>query len=139
MATDMAHMSATRHWGLLNWLELPVWSAVLLSFLLLDLIIYWQHRLFHGLPLAWRFHRVHHSDTFCDVTTGIRFHPVEILASMVIKVAAVMVLGAPVAAVVFFEVVLNGTSLFNHANLKIRTTVDRAIRLLMVTPDINLS
>ena len=137
LAVDAALIAAANGWGLLNMLLLPAWLSTALAVLLLDLAIYWQHRIFHWWPLAWRFHRMHHSDTFFDVTTGVRFHPVEIIASMLLKIALVLLLGAPLLAVVLFEVILNGTSLFNHANLKIPARLDAVIRSVLVTPDMH--
>jgi sterol desaturase/sphingolipid hydroxylase (fatty acid hydroxylase superfamily) len=137
LAVDAARIAAQSQWGVLGLLTLPSAVQIVLAVLLLDLAIYWQHRAFHWWPLAWRFHRMHHSDPFFDVTTGVRFHPVEIVASMLIKVALVFAIGAPVLAVVLFEVILNGTSLFNHANLKIPPALERSIRAVLVTPDMH--
>lgn len=123
--------------GLLPAIELPAWLEIVLAFLALDCLIYWQHRLFHALPVFWRLHRVHHSDLEIDVTTGVRFHPVEILLSMLIKMAAVAALGAPVVAVIAFEVALNATSMFSHANLHLPLALDRIVRRVLVTPDMH--
>ncbi len=123
--------------GLLHAIELPPWLEFVLAFLALDGLIYWQHRWFHAVSLFWRLHRVHHSDVEIDVTTGLRFHPVEILLSMLIKMAAVAALGAPAAAVIAFEIALNATSLFNHANLRLPLALDRWLRRLVVTPDMH--
>ncbi|KAF0124830.1 MAG: sterol desaturase [Elusimicrobia bacterium] len=122
-------------WGLLNLAILPPAAAFIAAFLFLDLVIYWQHRLFHRRALLWRLHRVHHTDEELDVTTGSRFHPVEILISMFIKLAAVTVSGAPPAAVAAFELALAATSLFNHANIRLTGRLDAALRLIVVTPD----
>jgi len=131
-------LAAQRHgWGLLNQLALPGWLAVPLAILALDLVIYVQHRAFHAVPPLWRLHMVHHADPDIDVTTGGRFHPIEILLSMSIKMAAVLALGAPAAAVVVFEVLLNATSMFNHGNLALPRAVDRALRAIVVTPDMH--
>jgi len=111
--------------------------AVPLSTLLMDLAIYLQHVLFHAVPGLWRLHRMHHTDLEFDVTTGLRFHPVEIVLSMVIKLAAVMALGAPAVAVLLFEVLLNATALFNHANIRLPVGLDRVLRWVMVTPDMH--
>jgi sterol desaturase/sphingolipid hydroxylase (fatty acid hydroxylase superfamily) len=123
--------------GLLGWLGAPFWLSVLLAVLLLDLAIYLQHVMFHAVPALWRVHRMHHSDTDIDVTTGLRFHPVEIVLSMPIKFAAIAALGAPAVAVLLFEVLLNATSMFNHANLRLPERVDAALRKVLVTPDMH--
>lgn len=136
-AVGAALMATERSWGLFNQVSLPGWLEFLVSFVLLDLLIYFQHRIFHRVPWLWRLHRMHHADLEFDVTTGLRFHPLEILISMVIKVGAVLLLGAPAVAVLAFEVVLNATSLFNHGNVRIPAGVDRALRLLIVTPDMH--
>lgn len=115
---------------------LPAIEAVL-AFLALDCLIYWQHRLFHRIPLFWRLHRMHHSDLQFDTTTGVRFHPVEIVVSMVLKIGAVALLGAPVLAVIAFEVALNATSMFNHSNLRLPLPLDRVLRWALVTPDMH--
>ncbi|MCU0829717.1 MAG: sterol desaturase family protein [Tabrizicola sp.] len=137
LAVGLALMAEERGWGLFNALNLPLWLAVLLSILLLDLAIYLQHVLFHAVPGLWRLHRMHHADLEFDVTTGLRFHPVEIVLSMVIKLAVVAALGAPAVAVLLFEVLLNATALFNHANIRLPKGVDRVLRWVMVTPDMH--
>lgn len=124
-------------WGLFHAVPAPVWLAVPLTVLALDLIVYLQHVTFHFVPALWRLHRMHHADLDIDVTTGARFHPVEILLSMVIKMAAVAALGAPAAGVVVFEVLLNATAMFNHANLRLPQPLDRAVRAVLVTPDMH--
>ncbi len=126
-----------RDWGLFNTLSLPAAAEVGIAIVLLDLVIYGQHVLFHSVPLLWRLHRVHHSDLEFDVTTGVRFHPVEIVLSMMIKFAAVAVLGAPALAVILFEIVLNIASLFNHSNIALPAAADRLLRLVLVTPDMH--
>ena len=123
--------------GLLNFLNSPFWLAFLLSFLFLDLLIYFQHRLFHRIPVFWAIHRMHHSDTELDVSSGIRFHPLEIVVSLMIKVGAIYSLGAPPIAVMTFEVVLTAASLFNHANIHIPRHIDRLLRCVLVTPDMH--
>jgi sterol desaturase/sphingolipid hydroxylase (fatty acid hydroxylase superfamily) len=123
--------------GLLPWLGLPAPLATLLAVVLLDLAIYLQHVMFHAVPTLWRLHRMHHADLDIDVTTGLRFHPVEILLSMVIKLGVVVALGAPALAVLLFEVLLNATSMFNHANLRLPGWLDRPLRLVLVTPDMH--
>ncbi len=123
--------------GLLNLLELPSWIAVVFAVLILDLAIYTQHVWFHKLDFFWRFHRMHHTDLDFDVTTGVRFHPVEIVISMLIKFAVISLLGPPAIAVIAFEIVLNATSMFNHGNIRIPSSVDRYLRLFLVTPDMH--
>lgn len=137
LAVGLALMAEARGWGLFNVLDLPLWLAVLLSILLLDLAIYLQHVLFHAVPSLWRLHRMHHADLEFDVTTGLRFHPVEIVLSMVIKLAMVAALGAPAMAVLLFEVLLNTTALFNHANIRLPAGLDRVLRWVVVTPDMH--
>ena len=137
MPAGVAEMARLNGWGILNILALPLWLKSILVILALDLIIYLQHRAFHRIPFFWRFHRMHHTDLDIDVSTGNRFHPLEILFSLVIKIGAVAILGAPVVAVVIFEVLLNATSLFNHGNLRIPADLDRRIRLMLVTPDMH--
>ncbi len=137
LAVGLALMAEDRGWGLFNALDLPLWLTVLLSILLLDLVIYLQHVLFHAVPGLWRMHRMHHADLEFDVTTGLRFHPVEIVLSMGIKLAAVAALGTPAVAVLMFEVLLNATALFNHANIRLPAGVDRVLRWFVVTPDMH--
>jgi sterol desaturase/sphingolipid hydroxylase (fatty acid hydroxylase superfamily) len=136
-AVGVAWLAVDRGWGLLNNLELPFWISVAGSIVALDLIVYLQHVLFHAVPAFWRLHMVHHADLDFDVTTGNRFHPIEILLSMLVKAAAVVVLGPPVTAVLAFEVLLNATSMFNHGNVRIPPALDRALRFLVVTPDMH--
>lgn len=136
-AVSLAVVGQQKGWGLLNNFELPNWLAVLLTVALLDLIIYLQHVLFHAVPVLWRLHRMHHTDLDLDVTSGARFHPIEIVLSMAIKMVAVIALGPPVVAVVVFEVLLNGTAMFNHSNVFIPASVDRVLRLIFVTPDMH--
>ena len=123
--------------GLFHLLNLRLSVAALLGFLILDLVVYAQHVVFHRVPWLWRLHRMHHADLDIDVTTGFRFHPFEILISLCIKIAAVLAFGIPPVAVFVFEVVLNATSLFNHANVAMPRRVDRIVRLLLVTPDMH--
>ena len=136
-AVGLAGVGQQKSWGLLNNFELPNWLAVLLAVALLDLIIYLQHVMFHAVPVLWRLHRMHHTDLDLDVTSGARFHPIEIVLSMAIKMVAVIALGPPVVAVVVFEVLLNGTAMFNHSNVLIPASVDRVLRLIFVTPDMH--
>ena len=123
--------------GLLPWLGMPQPLAVVFAIVVLDFAIYLQHVMFHAVPLLWRLHRMHHADLDFDVTTGLRFHPVEIVLSMVIKLMVVVALGAPAVAVLIFEVLLNATAMFNHANLRLPGWLDRALRLVLVTPDMH--
>jgi len=136
-AAGVALVAAERGFGLFHVIGLPFWLAAPIGFLALDLVIYGQHVMFHHVPWLWRLHRMHHADLDIDVTTGVRFHPVEILLSLVIKIATVALLGIPVAAVVCFEVVLNATSMFNHANASLPRWLDRVARLMLVTPDMH--
>jgi sterol desaturase/sphingolipid hydroxylase (fatty acid hydroxylase superfamily) len=124
-------------WGLFNLVALPAWLTVLLAVLVLDLVIYLQHVMFHAVPALWRVHMVHHADLDFDVTTGLRFHPIEIIVSMLIKMATVAALGPPLLAVFIFEIALNGTAMFNHGNIRLPTGLDRILRLLVVTPDMH--
>lgn len=137
VAVGMAILAAERGWGLFNVFEIPFWLALILSVLALDLAIYLQHVMFHAVPALWRLHRMHHADLEFDVSTGLRFHPIEILLSMAIKLAVVTVLGPPAVAVIVFEVLLNATSMFNHANIHIPERIDRILRLFVVTPDMH--
>lgn len=123
--------------GLLNIIELPVFMAIVIVVLLFDLAIYVQHIIFHKVHFLWRLHRMHHADLDFDVTTGIRFHPVEIVFSLAIKILVVLVIGAPIIAVLIFEVLLSTTSLFNHANIRISVSIDKLLRLFLVTPDMH--
>jgi sterol desaturase/sphingolipid hydroxylase (fatty acid hydroxylase superfamily) len=137
LAVGLAVIAEDRGWGLLNNLDVPVWLAIVASMLVLDLAIYLQHVMFHAVPALWRLHRMHHADLEFDVTTGLRFHPVEILISMAIKLGMVAALGPPAVAVLFFEVILNATALFNHANIHLPRPVDRVMRWIVVTPDMH--
>lgn len=136
-AVGIALRADAQGWGLFNSISAPEGVAGVLSVLALDLAIYAQHWLFHRVPLLWRLHRMHHTDLDVDVTTGARFHPLEILLSMMIKMAAVALLGAPAWSVVVFEVLLNATSMFNHSNAAFTTAADRLLRLIVVTPDMH--
>lgn len=137
LAVGLAAAAERHGFGLFNMVALPGWLAVLLSIVILDLVVYLQHVLFHAVPGLWRLHRVHHADLEIDVTTGLRFHPIEILLSMAIKLAAVAALGAPPVAVLLFEVILNGMAMFNHSNLALPPALDRLLRLVVVTPDMH--
>ncbi len=136
-AIAVAVMASTEGWGLFSRLALPGWLALVASVVLLDLTLYLQHVLFHSVPLLSRLHAVHHADPDFDLTTGIRFHPIEILLSALIKLAAVAALGAPVAAVLVFEVLLNATAMFNHANVSLPGRLEPWVRRLLVTPDMH--
>jgi sterol desaturase/sphingolipid hydroxylase (fatty acid hydroxylase superfamily) len=136
-AVGMAVIATDRGWGVLNQMPLPGWLAGFLGFLALDLVIYAQHYMFHRVPWLWRLHRMHHADLDVDLTTGVRFHPFEILISMAIKIGAVLALGVPALAVLLFEIVLNATSVFNHANVAMPARLDRILRLFVVTPDMH--
>ena len=136
-AIGVALVAETRHWGLLHALPVPTWLAAVAGVILLDLAIYLQHVLFHAVPVLWRFHRVHHADLELDVTTGVRFHPIEILASTGIKLGVVAALGTPAAAVLGFEVLLNATSMFNHGNVRLPARLERMLRWIIVTPDMH--
>jgi len=136
-AIAVAFIAEDRGWGLLNSVHASGWLAVAAAVLFLDLVIYFQHVTFHAVPALWRLHRVHHSDTDFDVTTGTRFHPVEILISTGLKCAAVAAIGAPPIAVLVFEVLLNATAVFNHSNAYIPAGFDRVLRWFIVTPDMH--
>ena len=137
VAVGLAAIATENDWGLFNQFPIPGWIAVILAVLALDLAIYLQHVLFHAVPALWRLHRVHHADLEFDVTTGVRFHPLEILISMAIKLLLILALGPPAIAVLIFEVLLNGTSLFNHSNVRLPFRLDALLRLIIVTPDMH--
>jgi sterol desaturase/sphingolipid hydroxylase (fatty acid hydroxylase superfamily) len=137
VVVGVALAAEERGWGFLNTVPVPYWASLVLGVFLLDLVIYFQHVMFHAVPALWRLHRVHHADQDFDVTTGIRFHPFEILLSTAIKCAAVAAIGAPALAVLVFEVLLNATSMFNHANASLPRAVERWLRWLLVTPDMH--
>ncbi|MFZ5619520.1 MAG: sterol desaturase family protein [Pseudomonadota bacterium] len=136
-AVGMAVFAREQGWGVLNYFEVPHWLAVVAAVVVLDFFIWLQHVMVHAVPALWRLHRMHHADLDFDVTTGARFHPLEILLSMLIKFAVIAVLGPPVLAVIVFEVLLNATSMFNHSNVRIAAGVDRVLRLFVVTPDMH--
>jgi sterol desaturase/sphingolipid hydroxylase (fatty acid hydroxylase superfamily) len=136
-AIGVAEFAAERDMGVLNFFHVPFALTVLLSVLALDLTIYVQHLMFHAVPLLWRLHRMHHADLDFDVTTGARFHPVEIVLSMLIKFAVILVLGPPAVAVLAFEVLLNATAMFNHGNVSVPASLDRVLPWLVVTPDMH--
>ena len=137
LAVSVAEHVYSQQGGLLGWLNMPLWLAAPLGFLLLDLAIYAQHWASHNVPLLWRLHRMHHADLDFDVSTALRFHPIEIVGSMVYKIALVWALGIHPAVVLVFEIVLNGTALFNHANFSIPARLERVMRWFVVTPDMH--
>lgn len=136
-AIAVAVAGETQGWGFLQAVDLPAWAELLIAIAVLDLAIYFQHVLFHAVPVLWRLHRVHHADPDFDVTTGTRFHPLEILLSVGIKCIVVGALGAPAVAVLVFEVLLNATAMFNHANARVPAGVERYLRWWVVTPDMH--
>jgi len=133
----VAFLAQQRGWGLFNQFELSALLKIVFSVLILDLAIYLQHVMFHSAPLLWRLHMVHHSDMDIDVTTGVRFHPIEILLSLGIKMVVVVLMGAPPASVLIFEIILNGTSMFNHGNVRYPQPIDSILRLIVVTPEMH--
>jgi sterol desaturase/sphingolipid hydroxylase (fatty acid hydroxylase superfamily) len=136
-AVQLALWAGQKGWGIFNAMDMPFWLAVVLSIIILDFIIYLQHVIFHAVPTLWRLHMMHHADLDYDLTTGIRFHPLEILISMVIKFSAIVVLGTPALAVILFEIILNGMAMFNHGNFFIPLRLDRVLRWFVVTPDMH--
>jgi sterol desaturase/sphingolipid hydroxylase (fatty acid hydroxylase superfamily) len=136
-AVGVALIAEARGWGFLNVVDLPSWAAIPLAVIVLDLAIYLQHVLFHAVPVLWRLHRMHHADLEFDVTTGLRFHPIEILLSMAIKIGVVAALGTPAVAVLLFEVLLNATSVFNHGNVRLPARLDGVLRWIVVTPEMH--
>lgn len=137
LAVGAALDASAKGWGLMNLLDFPVWLETVAAILILDFLIWGQHLITHKIPLLWRLHRVHHADQDMDVTTAIRFHPIEIALSMVLKIGAVYLLGASALAVILFEIILNGSAMFNHANMRLPLWLDRIVRLVMVTPDMH--
>jgi sterol desaturase/sphingolipid hydroxylase (fatty acid hydroxylase superfamily) len=136
-AVGVAEYAQLSQWGLFNQVEVQPAVAIVASVIVLDMVIYLQHVMFHAVPLLWRLHRVHHADLDFDVTTGARFHPIEILLSMLIKFAVIVLLGPPLAAVVIFEVLLNAMAMFNHSNVRMPLALDSILRRLVVTPDMH--
>src|SRR5207249_264548 len=132
-----ASFAAERGTGLLHWVPVSVWAGWMITILALDFAVYLQHVMFHAVPALWRLHRVHHTDLGFDASTGLRFHPIEILVSAGFKSAVVVLLGGVASAVVAFEILLNASSLFNHGNVVIREAVDRWLRWFIVTPDMH--
>jgi len=136
-AVGMAAFSSEQGWGVFNYYDVSPVFAVVVSVVAMDFVIYLQHIMVHALPVLWRLHRVHHADLDFDVTTGARFHTLEIILSMLIKFATIAVLGPPVVAVVVFEIVLNATAMFNHSNVRLPLGLDRILRWVVVTPDMH--
>ncbi|MBI4964288.1 MAG: sterol desaturase family protein [Desulfomonile tiedjei] len=136
-AVGVAALASQKGWGVLNNVEIPYWLAVVVSVIFLDFVIYLQHVMFHAVPVLWRLHMMHHADLDFDLTTGSRFHPIEIGLSMLIKMAAVLVAGTPALAVIIFEIILNGAAMFNHGNLSVPIAIDKVLRLFVVTPDMH--
>jgi sterol desaturase/sphingolipid hydroxylase (fatty acid hydroxylase superfamily) len=137
LAVAVAVLAAQRHWGLFNALELHQIIVIPLFILLFDLTIYWQHRLYHKIPWLWRLHRMHHADPDFDLSTGIRFHPISIILSMLIKMLVIVLLGPPPVAVLLAEIILNVTAMFNHGNIYLPPRIDAVLRLFLVTPDMH--
>ncbi len=137
LAVAAAFDAADMGWGVFNFTDWPQWVEVILAIAILDFAIWLQHLITHKIPLLWRFHRVHHADRDIDVTTALRFHPVEILFSMVLKIGIVYGLGPSALAVILFEIILNGTAMFNHANMRLPLWLDGFVRLILVTPDMH--
>ena len=136
-AVGVAAFSFDQGWGLLNHFQVPFWLSVPVAVIAMDIVIWLQHVMVHAVPALWRLHRVHHADTDYDLTTGARFHPIEIILSMLIKFAIIIVLGPPVIAVILFEVILNGMAMFNHGNVRLPKTLDHKLRWLLVTSDMH--
>jgi sterol desaturase/sphingolipid hydroxylase (fatty acid hydroxylase superfamily) len=136
-AVGMATLADDQGWGLLNHFQAPAWLAIPVAVIALDFVIWLQHVMVHAIPALWRLHRVHHADPDYDVTTGSRFHPLEIILSMLIKFTAIVLLGPPVVAVFIFEVLLNATAMFNHGNVRLPAKLDRFLRWFVVTPDMH--
>jgi len=136
-AVGAALLATEQNLGLLNHVAWPIWLETILAVIALDFTLYLQHVMFHAVPLFWRFHMMHHADLDCDVTTGLRFHPVEVVLSMLIKFAAIAVVGPSPQAVLTFEVLLNATSMFNHSNVRTPATIDRCLRWIVVTPEMH--
>jgi sterol desaturase/sphingolipid hydroxylase (fatty acid hydroxylase superfamily) len=137
LAVGMAHKAQELGWGLLNYVGAPYLVNLVIGIVLLDLVIYLQHVMFHAVPLLWRLHMMHHADLDYDLTTGLRFHPIEIVLSMILKLTIIVALGPPVIAVLVFEIILNGMAMFNHGNIKLSPSLDRWLRYFVVTPDMH--
>jgi len=137
LAIGMTQTAQANGWGLLNHFGTPSVIALFVGIIALDLVVYLQHVMFHAVPILWRLHMVHHADLDYDLTTGLRFHPIEIVLSMTLKLTIIVALGPPVASVLAFEVILNGMAMFNHGNIKLPPSVDRSLRFFFVTPDMH--
>ncbi len=137
VAVGTALWATSNGYGLFNWLNMPFLPAAIISFIVLDFAIWLSHVASHKIPIFWKIHRMHHSDVDFDVSTALRFHPIEIVLSMLFKMAIVVAIGAPAISVILFEIVLNGAAMFNHSNLKLPLPVDRVVRLIFVTPDMH--
>ncbi len=137
LAVGAALDAQAQGWGVMNALDLPLWLGVVITVLIFDLAIWAQHLITHKIPVLWRFHRVHHADRDIDVTTAIRFHPVEIALSMLLKIGLVYLVGPPAIGIIAFEVILNGTAMFNHANIRLPLWLDAVVRRVLVTPDMH--
>jgi len=136
-AVGVAQLASEKGWGLFNYYDVPYWYGVIAAVIIMDFVIYIQHVMVHAIPMLWRLHRVHHADPDYDVTTGSRFHPIEILLSMLIKFATILLLGPAVIAVIIFEIMLNATAMFNHGNIGLPKVVDKVMRWFLVTPDMH--
>ena len=134
IAVGAALWAQGKGWGVLNLIALPNWVTIIIAIMILDMMIYWQHVAFHRVPIFWRLHKVHHADRDLDASSGLRFHPVEIILSMAYKMVIVVCLGAPVLAVIIFEILLNGCAIFNHANVRLPKWLERPLRQILVTP-----
>ena len=137
LAVEMARIAQANGWGLLNYFGAPNLLSLVVGIVALDLVIYLQHVMFHAVPTLWRLHMVHHADLDYDLTTGLRFHPIEIGLSMILKITVIVALGPPVIAVLAFEIILNGMAMFNHGNIKLPQSLDRILRFFLVTPDMH--
>ncbi|MCJ8312881.1 MAG: sterol desaturase family protein [Pseudomonadales bacterium] len=137
VAVGASIYASNQQWGLFNLIELPLFVSIILSIIILDCLIYWQHRLFHVFDFLWVIHKVHHADLDVDVTTALRFHPLEMLLSILIKLVAIILLGAPIIAVVIFEILLNVLAMFNHSNIRLPTRLDRILRSTIVTRNVH--
>ena len=136
-AVGVAKLASEQGWGLFNYYEVSFWIAVVVAVIIMDFVIYVQHVMVHAIPLLWRLHRVHHADLDYDVTTGSRFHPIEIIFSMLVKFATILLLGPSIVAVIIFEIMLNATAMFNHGNIGLPKSIDKVVRWFLVTPDMH--
>lgn len=136
-AVGVAKFASEQGWGLFNYYDVPFWLAVVAAVIIMDFVIYLQHVMVHSIPVLWRLHRVHHADLDYDVTTGARFHPIEIILSMLIKFATILLLGPSIVAVIIFEIMLNATAMFNHGNVGLPKMLDKVVRWFLVTPDMH--